>query len=993
MLKVLRKNLVTLLAAVLLIAAFVWWYQSRGFSDTAMAGVPEYGDVDQRSILAEGDIGSRLEPSYLAYYRKAGDDGAKDTKGRQIVVKGADYTAISGSGASRQRDPEGRRGDVAALTAEGGWVEYEVDIPESGFYQMGILYYAMKEKGASIQRSVRIDGEYPFFQSKRIVFQRMWKEAAPTRFDEMGNEFNPKQEEVFGWQYREFRDPESRAEEPFRYYLTKGKHKIRIEHTRESAAIGELRVFSPVVIPTYAEVLETYKQRGYKEVSNSLIKVQAEDAKLKSDPTLRRKDNREPATEPFSRSATLLNTIGGSSWRDGGQWIEWEIEVPESGLYQIGSRFLASWLNEIPVQRTVTIDGVVPFKEMNAVDFPYSQRWQVSGLGGGDTPYLYYLEKGKHNLRMEVQVGQLGQVFERIQDVSQRLSYLSREIIMVIGTNPDPNREWELERNIPNLVPRLHLMALDLQKAIESMYEMGTEKGSPELASIATARDLFVDLAANTDSIASRADKMSDTQSQLSGWITSMNKQRLQLDYLIVKSPDQPWPKATAGLATKLGVGMYDFFTSFTKDYRSIGITGEEDEGEPLKVWVARGRDWAQIIKQMADEDFTTATGINVDINVIPAGAMNLLMLAVTSGKAPDVALGVEPVIPIDFALRDGLKNLSDYPDYQEVADRFRPGALIPYRFQGGNYALPENQNFSMMFYRKDILQELGITKIPQTWQEVMDIIPTLQRHGMDFFYSHSTAGAISEFAPFLFQQGGDFYREGGKSSALDSAEALAAMKMWTGLYTNYKISKEASFYNRFRSGEMPIGVADYSTYVQLMTAAPELTGWWEMLPMPGIQRPDGKIDRSVGGASQTGIIFKNTKKSQESWEFLKWWVSAPVQERFGTELEALMGVEARWNTANVEALMNLPWPQKDIEAILEQWEWFREREIVPGDYLTTRYVNNIWNEIVLKGKNVREAMEDGVKEVNRELKKKREEFGLDRETVGMRTDKEVGSR
>jgi hypothetical protein len=37
--------------------------------------------------------------------------------------------------------------------------------------------------------------------------------------------------------------------------------------------------------------------------------------------------------------------------------------------------------------------------------------------------------------------------------------------------------------------------------------------------------------------------------------------------------------------------------------------------------------------------------------------------------------------------------------------------------------------------------------------------------------------------------------------------------------------------------------------------------------------------------------------------------------------------------------------------------------------------------------------MEDGVKEVNRELKKKREEFGLDRETVGMRTDKEVGSR
>lgn len=979
----LRKKGVSLVAAALLVFAFVWWNSSRGFSDTALAGIPEYGDVNERSILAASDISSRLEPSYLAYYRKASEEGATDTKGRQIVVRGAQYAAISREGASVQRDPEGLKGDVAALNEEGGWVEYEIDIAESGFYQMGVTYYALKGKGASIQRSVSINGEYPFFQSKRIVFQRMWKEAGDTRFDEMGNEFNPRQEEAFGWQYRDFRDPEGRAEEPFRYYLAQGKHRIRIEYTREPAAIGELRVFSPVVLPTYAEVLETYKQRGYKEVRNQLIKVQAEQAVLKSEPTLRRKDSREPATEPFNKSATLLNTIGGSSWRDGGQWLEWEFEVPESGLYQIGTRFMASWLNEVPVQRTVSIDGVIPFQEMNAVDFPYSQQWQVSGLGGNEEPYLFYLEKGKHRLRMEVQVGQLGQVFERIQDVLQRVSYLSREIIMVVGTNPDPNREWELERNIPNLVPRLHLMALDLQKAIDSMYEMGTEKGSPELATIAMARDLFVDLAANTDSIAVKIGKVSDLQSSLGGWITSMNKQRLQLDYIVVKSADQSWPKATASFATKFGIGVYDFFTSFTKDYRKIGMSGQEGDGEePLKVWVARGRDWAQIIKQLADEDFTANTGIQVDINVIPAGAMNLLMLAVTSGKEPDVALGVEAGIPIDFALRGGLKDLGTYPDYDSVAARFRPGALIPYRFQGGNYALPENQNFSMMFYRKDVLQELGITDIPQTWQDVMDMIPTLQRHGMDFFYAHSTAGAAAEFAPFLFQSGGDFYRDNGKSSALDTPEALGGMKMWTGLYTNYKISKEASFYNRFRSGEMPIGVADYSTYVQLMTAAPELTGWWEMLPMPGIRRPDGKIDRSVGGASQTAIIFKNTKKSEQAWAFLKWWTSESVQERFGTELEALMGVEARWNTANVEALMNLPWPQKDIEAILEQWEWFREREIVPGDYLTTRYINNIWNEIVLKGKTIREAMEDGVKEINRELAKKREEFGLDRDAA-----------
>ncbi len=57
-------------------------------------------------------------------------------------------------------------------------------------------------------------------------------------------------------------------------------------------------------------------------------------------------------------------------------------------------------------------------------------------------------------------------------------------------------------------------------------------------------------------------------------------------------------------------------------------------------MWVSRGRDWAQIIKQMIDEDFTPETGIKVNVNVIPAGEMQVLLLANTSGLAPDVALG-----------------------------------------------------------------------------------------------------------------------------------------------------------------------------------------------------------------------------------------------------------------------------------------------------------------------------------------------------------------
>jgi ABC-type glycerol-3-phosphate transport system substrate-binding protein len=985
MIQKLLKNLVILGVLSLVCYLVVDWYLSRGYDQNAMAGIPKYENIDDSSMLANQDINSKLEPSFLAYLHDLQEEGAQDATGVNIVIQTAEYSAKSVEGIEVDSDVGGRSSEVVVHKTEDSWVEYEINIPTDGFYQMGMSYYALPGKRASVLRSLQIDGKFPFFQAKKMEFTRMWQEADEPWFDNQGNEFNPTQEETFGWQYREFRDAEGKVSEPLRFYLTKGTHTLRLNMIREPAAIEEIRVFSPVHLPSYEKVLEEYESNNYEKTHGHLIKIQAESPVVKSDPTLRRIEDREPLTEPFNKNGTGLNAFGDLAWKRGGQWAEWSFTVPESGLYQIGARFGSWWLNGIPVERIIKIDGEIPFQAMNSVRFPYQERWQVGDFGLRDEPYLFYLDKGEHRIRMEVQVGSLGEVFEKVMGVSRKMSLLSREIILYTGTNPDPNRDWELDSKIPNLIPRLHMMARELDDAMKMTFELGVDPSSAEVGQLGVIRDQLLNMSEDTNTIPGRLQQFADSQSSLGLWITNSSQQALTLDYLIVKSPDQPWPKAESGLMTKAWYTFNDFLLSFKKDYSGIGnVYNEEDDGLTLDVWVAMGRDWVQIIKQLADEDFTPKSGIKVNINVIPAQAMNLLMLSTTSGKQPDVALGVEAEIPIDFAVRNAIVNLNDFPDYPEVATRFRPGALIPYHYNGGDYALPENQNFTMLFYRTDIMNELGITKIPETWEEVMEIIPILQQNGMDFYYPHAPNMpllAINEFSPFLFQQGGEFYRDNGTKSALDSPEALEAIKTWTGLFTNYKISKDANFYNRIRSGEMPIGVADYSTYVLLSTAAPELSGWWEMKPMPGVRQENGMINRSTGGLAQTGMIFKDTGMKEESWEFLKWWTSADVQERFGQELEAVVGVEARWNTANVEALERLPWPSEDIEAILEQWKWFKEREVVLGGYYTTRHVANMWNEIVLNGKNRREAVDDGIKEINKELRKKLEEFGLDPNT------------
>ncbi len=148
------------------------------------------------------------------------------------------------------------------------------------------------------------------------------------------------------------------------------------------------------------------------------------------------------------------------------------------------------------------------------------------------------------------------------------------------------------------------------------------------------------------------------------------------------------------------------------------------------------------------------------------------------------------------------------------------------------------------------------------------------------------------------------------------------------------------------------------------------------MIPCPDGE-PAGTVIRTSGGTGQAVVIFSQSDNKENAWNFVKWWTSKDSQQRFGGELEALIGVEARWNTANLEALQALPWPRRDIASILEQWRWFREPPVVLGGYFTGRHILNAWNRVVLQGVNPRESLEDAIFDINKELAKKQEEFGV----------------
>jgi len=923
------------------------------------------------------------EPYYAERLIEYEAAGYRPAPGVWIDLPGTGYAAQHKADLEKVVGVGGREeATLAWREAEGdSWVEWAFDVPAAGFYNLGVEYYPLEGKRASIQRSLQIDGEYPFVEARRVVFDRIWEDAHPPVRDNQGNDIRPSQREAPRWRFQIIEDAQAMYRAPYLFYLEPGRHTIRLGMIREPIGIARVSLFTPPDVSPYEIIRARYEELGYQPTRGIKVVIEGEDAAYKSTPTLTRNYSPDPSATPPAEGNFRLNVFGGWRWRRPGERASWYFTVPEDGLYKIGVKLWHGDWSRMPVFRTLTIDGEYPFDEMREVPFPYNWNWQMRTLSDPETgePYLFYLTKGEHVLEMRSVVGPAAETVRVIDGVTREMSDLARRVILLTGSEPDPLMEWDMEKEIPDLVPRLLAMAQALEGEAARLTEIAGRRPTSANTLIEVASQLR-NMAAKPDTVPNRLLQLSETQSMLGYWAIDLREGELEIDRIIIASPDVDMGPGDAGLLADLRLTAINLVASFRKEYTVIGnVYDEKRAGDAvvLEVWMARGQEWGKIVKELIEETFTPETGILVNLHIVPpgslgAGDMSVLLLAATAGKAPDVACSVNPNLPVEFAIRNALEPLNQFDGYDEAVTRFRPGALIPYEYRGDVYAFPETQNFSMMFYRTDILDSLGLEP-PQTWDELYDMMWILQQHGFDFYYPPGPDG----LTPFLFQHGGDYYTEDGLRSALNEPEGLVAFKEWTSLYTNYHIPKYADFFNRFKTGEMPIGIADYWTYILLSTAARELLGRWQMAPIPGVRMPDGTINRATGGSGDAVVIFKQSEHPREAWEFVKWWTSTETQLRYGVELEALLGVEARWNTANVEALRGQPWPRKDIESITEQWMWFQERPVVLGGYFTPRHVGNAWNRVVLQGANEREALEEATRAINRELRKKQEEFGI----------------
>jgi len=917
---------------------------------------------------------------YSTYYSSIED---KAYGSGTYTIEANSYTQVKDMEVEEYVDFENMEG-ASILTQEEGAISYEVDIKEAGRYNMSLLYYPVVGKSSSIQRAIFIDGELPFSEMSNIEFERIWDNQNETILrDNQGNDLRPAQVEQPKWVDSVVEDFQGYYSDPFEIYLEEGIHTITLLSQREPMMLRQIKLYKEALTPTYEEVKQTYKDNSYQEATNSFTIIQAEDAVRKSSQMLYPlADHSTPAVYPYAAKEIRINTLGGNNWRDAGQWVEWDVNVEADGLYKIGMNVKQNFVRGIYTSRKLKIDGVVPFEEVKQIPFTYNKDWRLQEIGIEDEPYLFYLTKGVHTLRMEVVLGDLAPIIREAELGVRNMNEIYRDVLMVTGSTPDQYRDYQIEATIPEIVNKLRVEKKRMDSILSELELVSGQLGDRE-AGLVTLRDQLVSLIKDVEKMPKKLNQFKVNIGALGTWITQIISQPLQLDSLYVMSPEQVLPELNDSFWDKLLHEIKMLFYSFIIDYNAIGNVAESGETKTITVWVGTGRDQANTMKALIDENFTKKTGINVNLMLVD---MSTLLPATLSGEGPDVAMQVGNDLPMNYGMRNAVADLSGFEGFDTVTKEFYESALLPYRFEDKCFALPEQQTFSMLFYRKDILKDLGITP-PKTWDEVKVSLSVLSKNQMAFgMLPSSGTNANSGMLPvaetifgiFLYQNGAEFYLEDGKESGLSTDKAITAFKEFTKYYTDYTLDREFDPVNRFRTGEMPMIIADYTTYNTLQVSAPEIKGLWEFTTIPGTVQEDGSIRNDVPSSGSSCVMMEGSDDKDLAWEYMKWWVSTETQLKYGREMEGLMGPAARYPTANIEAFLSLPWPVNDLNALSEQFKVVRGIPQVPGGYFTMRHVNNAFYQVVVaKDIEPRESLMNYVRYIDDEIDYKRAEFGL----------------
>lgn len=1005
--------------------------EDRSFSSDAIAQAKELlGTVSYEKYVSNH--------SNETLYPKATDT---------VTVSGTDYDR---DGTTADVSIETFEGVAALRTGSTGTVSYKITVPKDGMYCVQLVYWPIEGEtnSTSIQRIFRINDKVPFSETYNIALTKVW---SPTydpadentistkngdllrrfRCDIDRNEIRPTFVQTPRWCTYDIRDVDGFYKDPFEFFLKAGDNYLSFEAVAEEMAIGSISIHPLEDVQSYDEYIASFP--GAAKGTDKVV-IQGEEPYRNSSSTIYPVEDRSSAlTTPCDTHRVLLNTIGGEKWQVASQWIEYRFSVNADGLYQIIPRFRQNVNDGLYSSRVLYIysdDSVkegtagyyngVPFDEARELRFNYSTDWQCEPLrygkvevdekGHSSIQYYdceFFFKAGvTYTIKFEVSLGTMGEVVQRVQNSLDIINEAYLNIMKLTGAEPDEYRDYYFSSVMPDTVINIIIQAGRIQKIADELTALAGTKSS-NVAILEKMSWILDKMGKNPEEeIAKNLTELKSRIGNIGTWLSTAKTQPLQIDSITIQSAEAKKPRANANFFQAFGHEISSFWQSFLRNYDRMGAIEDTSLVEDsIEVWNAYGRDQAQVIRNLINKDFTPTTGYTVNLKLVAGGT---LLPSILAGSGPDAYIGLGEDNVINYAIRGALMPIENYSDFKDMLfyqvdddfntifdangnpvrndkAQFNDAAMLVLGISDADdvmhyYGLPETQSFPMMFIRSDIMADLGIQSL-DTWYELLEAATILSQNSM-------TVGLSNDYKIFLYQMGGTLFADNGMRINLDSNLALDSFETMCNMFTMYSFPYKYNFTNRFRTGEMPIGIAAYNgTYNHLIVFATELRGRWQFVPVPGYEIPDGKGGTFINNVSVSTVsaivMIKGCDQEEGTWEFMKWHVGSDCQVKYSNEMIAILGDSAKHGTANIEALSTMPWTNKERANLVSQFQNLASIPNYPGSYIIGRYTKFSFLAAYNDGADPVAKLRSYITLINKEITRKRSEFGLETLEIG----------
>ncbi|MEA3431986.1 MAG: sugar ABC transporter substrate-binding protein [candidate division WOR-3 bacterium] len=384
-----------------------------------------------------------------------------------------------------------------------------------------------------------------------------------------------------------------------------------------------------------------------------------------------------------------------------------------------------------------------------------------------------------------------------------------------------------------------------------------------------------------------------------------------------------------------------------------FGCKGKGKDEMELTVWVMGAE--GEKIKDMIISFEKENSDISIKVQSIPwSDAHMKLLTSVIGGTTPDICQLGTTWVP-EFASMDALACLDGYLKRSDVVkeENFFEGSWKANAIGNRVYGIPWYVDTRVLFYRRDILNEVGYDHPPTSWEELKSVcralVKDVDQDGIPERYAINlpTSDAFI-ILMFVWQAGGDIFSSDFNAATFNNPKAREAFEFYCSFFDEGLApiggTADIDLFHAFKTGFLPMFISGPWMIELLHEQVPEIDGRWAVATLP---KKETGIS-FIGGCNLS--IFKNSKNKDAAWRFIEYMSEVENQIRWFELTGDLPAVKTAWD----QGVLNVP----IIATFGKQLEDARPSPPIPKWEEIRDKIEVYLEEVVYKKRSMDEALE-----------------------------------